>query len=158
MCWILRKHENICISSSISFLNSLVTKVVKYFLVELKNQCIFLHSQYHGCWCPGDVKNFVPKSPVDDMASLVHVMAWHWTAVCDRIWGLIQYQKMSFYHDQKSHFGNKTIFQPSYLRNGESYSGRAASLYWIKAPDSISRYTAAQLRRERPNMNVIRCI
>ena len=40
--------------------------------------------------------------------------------------------KMISYQNRKSHCGDKTILQPSYLHNGISYIGKA-SLYWIGA-------------------------
>ena len=41
--------------------------------------------------------------------------------------------KMSSYQYRKSHCGDKTIFRLSYLHNGISYTGKMASLYWIRA-------------------------
>ena len=41
--------------------------------------------------------------------------------------------KMSSYQDRKSHCGDKTIFRPSDLHNGISYTGKMTSLYWIRA-------------------------
>ena len=43
-------------------------------------------------------------------------------------------KKMPFYQYRKSHCGDKTILQLSYLHNGISYAGKTASLYWIRAP------------------------
>ena len=40
--------------------------------------------------------------------------------------------KMSYQY-MKSHCGDKTILRPSYLHNGISYTGKMASLYWIRA-------------------------
>ena len=40
--------------------------------------------------------------------------------------------KMSSYQYRKSHCGDKTILPPSYLHNGISYTGKMASLYWIR--------------------------
>ena len=37
------------------------------------------------------------------------------------------------YQYRKSHCGDKTILRPSYLHNGISYTGKMASLYWIRA-------------------------
>ena len=34
---------------------------------------------------------------------------------------------------RKSHCGDKTIWRPSYLHNGISYTGKMTSLYWIRA-------------------------
>ena len=42
-------------------------------------------------------------------------------------------KKMSSYQYRKSHCGDKTILRPSYLHNGISYTGKTASLYWIRA-------------------------
>ena len=39
---------------------------------------------------------------------------------------------MSSYQYRKSHCGDKTILQPSYLHNGISYTGKMTSLYWIR--------------------------
>ena len=39
--------------------------------------------------------------------------------------------KMSSYQYRKSHCGDKTIWRPSYLHNGISYTGKMRSLYWI---------------------------
>ena len=41
--------------------------------------------------------------------------------------------KMLFYQYRKSHCGDKRILRPSYLHNGISYTGKMASLYWIRA-------------------------
>ena len=38
---------------------------------------------------------------------------------------------MPSYQYRKSHYGEKTILQPSYLHNGISYTGKTVSLYWI---------------------------
>ena len=40
--------------------------------------------------------------------------------------------KMTSYQYRKSHCGDKTILRPSYLHNGISYTGKTASLYWIR--------------------------
>ena len=47
--------------------------------------------------------------------------------------------KMTSCQYRESHCGDKTIWRPSYLHNGISYTGKMTSLYWIKAqgPDSI---------------------
>ena len=45
--------------------------------------------------------------------------------------------KMSSYQYRKSHCGDKTILQLSYLHNGISYTGKMTSLYWIRAQVSI---------------------
>ena len=41
--------------------------------------------------------------------------------------------KMSSCQYRKSHCGDKTILQPSYLHNGISYTDQMTSLYWIRA-------------------------
>ena len=41
--------------------------------------------------------------------------------------------KMPSYQYRKSHRGDKTILRPSYLHNRISYTGKLASLYWIRA-------------------------
>ena len=45
--------------------------------------------------------------------------------------------KMSSYQYRKPHCGDKTILRPSYLHNGVSYTGKMASLYWIRAQGII---------------------
>ena len=40
--------------------------------------------------------------------------------------------KMAFYQCRNSHYGDKTIWRPSYLHNGISYTGKT-SLCWIRA-------------------------
>ena len=40
--------------------------------------------------------------------------------------------KMSSYQYRKPHCGDKMILRPSYLHNGISYTGKMASLYWIR--------------------------
>ena len=46
-------------------------------------------------------------------------------------WDPNQY-KMSSYQYRKSHCGDKTVVRSSYLHNGISYTGKTASLYWIR--------------------------
>ena len=41
--------------------------------------------------------------------------------------------KMISYQYRKSHCGDKTVVSSSYLHNGISYTGKMASLYWIRA-------------------------
>ena len=41
--------------------------------------------------------------------------------------------KMSSYQYRKSHYGDKTVVRSSYLHNGISYTGKMASLYWIRS-------------------------
>ena len=43
---------------------------------------------------------------------------------------------MPSYQYRKSHCGDKTIFRPSYLHSGISYTGKMTSLYWIRALSS----------------------
>ena len=43
----------------------------------------------------------------------------------------------TYYQYRKSHCGDKTIWRPSYLHNGISYTGKMTSLYWIGAQDTI---------------------
>ena len=41
--------------------------------------------------------------------------------------------KMSSYQYRKSHYGDKTVTRSSYLHNGNSYTAKMSSLYWIGA-------------------------
>ena len=43
---------------------------------------------------------------------------------------------MPSYQYRESHCGDKTILRPSYLHNGISYTGKMASLFWIRALSS----------------------
>ena len=52
--------------------------------------------------------------------------------------------KMSSYQYRKSHCGDKTVVRSSYLHNGNSDTGMATSVYWIRAQ-------IASLVRERRN-------
>ena len=38
---------------------------------------------------------------------------------------------------RKSHCGDKTVVRSSYLHNGNSYTGKTTSLYWIKGPGDL---------------------
>ena len=40
--------------------------------------------------------------------------------------------KMPSYQYRKSHCGGKTVSRPSYLHNGISYTGKTASVFWIR--------------------------
>ena len=42
-------------------------------------------------------------------------------------------KRMTSYRYGKSHCEDKTIWRPSYLHNGISYTGKMTSLYWIRA-------------------------
>ena len=46
---------------------------------------------------------------------------------------------MSSYQYRKSHCGDKTILRPSYLHNGNSYTGEMSSLHWIRAQHICKR-------------------
>ena len=45
----------------------------------------------------------------------------------------IQYKDVILPVLEKSNCGDKTILRPSYLHNGISYTGKASSLYWVRA-------------------------
>ena len=63
------------------------------------------------------------------------------------LWGWFNI-KMPSYQYRKSHCGNKTtIWQPSYLHNGISYTDKTTSLYWIRAQDTYS-YTEKTKHRQ----------
>ena len=47
--------------------------------------------------------------------------------------------EMSSYQYRNSHCGEKTILWPSYLHNGNSYTGKMTSLYWIRALEIIAK-------------------
>ena len=58
--------------------------------------------------------------------------SWEW-----RISGHWFNIKMLSYRFRKSHCGDKTVTRSSYLHNGISYTGKMASLYWIRAQVDI---------------------
>ena len=47
--------------------------------------------------------------------------------------------KMPSYQYRKSHCGDKTVVRSSYLHNGNSYTSKTTSLYWIRAQVSRAR-------------------
>ena len=56
--------------------------------------------------------------------------------------------KMSSYQYRNSHCGDKTILRPSYLHNGISFTGKTASLHWIRAQEStLVRHQSAWIDR-----------
>ena len=83
--------------------------------------------------------------------------------------------KMSSYQYRKSHCGDKTIFRASYLHNGISYTGKMASLYWIRVqglahslkiyhhnkPDherhSLCRFNTREIHNIQRHFYVFRC-
>ena len=52
---------------------------------------------------------------------------------CLKSWPRGWFNIKMLYQYRKSHCGDKTILRPSYLHNGISYTGKTASLYWIRA-------------------------
>ena len=52
--------------------------------------------------------------------------------------------KMPSYQYRKSHCRDKTVVRSSYLHNGISYTGKMASLYWIRAQGFIERSLLAR--------------
>ena len=46
--------------------------------------------------------------------------------------------KMPSYQFRKSHYGDKTVVRSSYLQNRISYTGKTASLYWIRVLGPVS--------------------
>ena len=50
-------------------------------------------------------------------------------------------KKMQSHQYKKYHFRDKKILRPSYLHNGISYTGKMASLYWIRAHSRIEKTT-----------------
>ena len=47
------------------------------------------------------------------------------------------------YQYRKSHFSDKMIVRPFYLHNGNSYTGKTASLYWITPQHMVSSLICA---------------
>ena len=81
------------------------------------NGCL---SQYQGCWCPGSLRRQAISS--HDIGYVKKASPGPWFNI-----------KMTSYQHRKSHCGDKTILRPSYLHNGIFYTGKMASLYWIRA-------------------------
>ena len=95
------------------------------------------------------IQKFYPMDLIDIKSALVQVMGWYKVDDLNQCWSthcLIHIHaspggrfniKMTSYQYRKSHCGDKTILQPSYLHNGISYTGKITSLYWIRAQASI---------------------
>ena len=60
-----------------------------------------------------------------------------WKETTRRQPGLSFNINMSSYQYRKSLCGDKMILRPSYLHNGISYTGKMASLYWIRAQYAV---------------------
>ena len=61
-------------------------------------------------------------------------MGCHWLLSISSMWPGPWFRiKMPSYQYIRSHCGDKTILQPSYLHNGISYTAKRTSLYWIRA-------------------------
>ena len=98
---------------------------LKSFLMNI-NDLFILYDQYHGWWL-GDATAMQAATMVFFFIDLV-------IQECSGPWFNI---KMTLYQYRKSHCGDKTILQPSYLHNGFSHTGKT-SLYWIGALFSAS--------------------
>ena len=57
---------------------------------------------------------------------------------------------MTSYQYRKSHCGDKTIWRPSYLHNGISYTGKMTSLYWIRVQKMVQVVEMLPYGREGP--------
>ena len=88
------------------------------FLYET-DQIRFIIGQLSGCWWPGA---FTPGHQLPQCWVCTHEFPAGWFN-----------KKMPSYQYRKSHCGDKTILRQSYLHNGISYTGKTASLYWIRA-------------------------
>ena len=55
--------------------------------------------------------------------------------------------KMSSYQYRKSHCGDKTVVRSSYLHNGNSYTGKMTSLYWI-SPLLLAHKSSTRISRK----------
>ena len=96
------------------------------------------------CWCVSvDAEERRPvdsphKGPVMQLTLSVSLQNGDMLSICFAFilrpggWFNI---KMPSYQYRKSHYGDKTICWPSYLHNGISYTGKMASLYWIRAQE-----------------------
>ena len=65
--------------------------------------------------------------------------------------------KMSSYQYRKSHCGDKTILQQSYLHSGISYTGKTVSLYWIGAQGSAMHKGLDSTTYNRLNVKTNNC-
>ena len=74
---------------------------------------------------------------------------WYWCA------GPLLKIKMSYYQYRKSHCEDNTIIRSSYLRNGISYTGMTASLYWISPLVPCITRTSAAVTLTRQNKQAL---
>ena len=64
---------------------------------------------------------------------------WSTSLLPTKVWLIIEvWQYMSSYQYRKSHCGDETIWQMSYLHSGFSYAGKITSLYWIRATKAFA--------------------
>ena len=87
------------------------TSLKTYNVFEYTNRIITQHN------------NIELKEPIAKKITLVVPC----DAICQNWFNI----RMLSYQYRKSHYGEKTILQPSYLYNGISYTGKTVSLYWI---------------------------
>ena len=76
----------------------------------------------------------ISYSPVDNIGSVNGLTVYYldqWQPSCINAFICFSI-KMSSNQYRKSHCGDKRILRPSYLHNGISYTGKTASLYWIR--------------------------
>ena len=76
-----------------------------------------------------------------------HYHGWWWPGPWFNI-------KMSSYRYRKYHCGDKTVVRSSYLHNGISYTGKMASLYWIRAQTTQWARTSAVITSNWFSQNI----
>ena len=83
-------------------------------------------SQHCGCWWPDALATEHQQSQWRGLIGTCGTSAGPWFII-----------KTLSYQHRKSHCGDKTILQPSYLHNEISYTGKMTSLYWIGALELV---------------------
>ena len=90
---------------------------------------------------------------IGQLKCILWTMEIHEIWVSDKFWKDILYCnklqdhdsiKMLSYQYRKCHCGDKMIIRLSYLHNGNSYTGKKASLYWI-SPQIVLKMNTLQL-------------
>ena len=61
-------------------------------------------------------------------------------------WATSQYKTLFFYQVWEFHNKHKTVVRLSYLYNGNSYTGKMASLFWDSTPGSSNNGTSSGIK------------
>ena len=88
------------------------------------------HSSYNVYWCPGDARN---KSISSNAINLIH---HQYSDVSTRA---LSQCKDGLSRCEDFHYKDKMVMRPSYLYNGNPYTGKTTSLYWDASLNVLNR-------------------